>query len=86
MDQQYHNQGHALAIKSLEQNGHPIDDNKSMMSMSYLLPSNVQMDCTDWMQANTLPYNNNIYGTLDTGIRATISESASDGDLASRGL
>ncbi|POO01880.1 Calmodulin binding protein [Trema orientale] len=89
MDQQYHNQGHALAIKSsFEQSGHPIIEDKSMVNVGYLPQSNEQIDCTtDWMQVNTLPYNN-LYGTIDsaTGIRATISESSSDGDLASRGI
>ena len=84
MEQQY-NHGQALAIKSFEQNEHPIEDKSMMSMMSHMLPSNAEIDCTDWMQMNPIPYNN-IYGTINNGIRGTISESSSDGDLASRGL
>lgn len=73
-----------MMIKGIEQNGHQNLDDKSMMSVGCFLPSNVQMDCTDWMQVNT-PY---IYGmsTVEsTGNRASMSDCSSDCDLATQG-
>lgn len=58
--------------------GHAIDDKSMMGSLSYYIPSNVE--CTDWMPVNT-PF---FYG-VETSNRSTISESSSDGDLASKG-
>ena len=58
--------------------GHVIDE-KSVMGVGHYLHNNVE--CTDWMQVST-PF---LYG-VETSNRATISESSSDGDLASRGL
>ncbi|EXB37548.1 hypothetical protein L484_001320 [Morus notabilis] len=86
MDQQYPNNAQqGKMIKGIEQNGHQNLDDKSMMGVGYFLPSNVQMDCTDWMQVNT-PY---IYGmsTVEsTGNRASMSDCSSDCDLAPQGL